>query len=228
MLNKKNKRIIRKIKHYIHTFPLSKSEIQQMEQDITGMALEAEQRGEEFTDILDMTPSEFCNHLVYSLGGCKAPGGRRLLKYTGIYYQLIGLIGSTFSALYFLLFLLWTIFIPSILKEFALVLIGSSIGVLLFGTLLSFGNMAEYYCNITQKSTRLITNGKLLLFIAAYINITAILCIIFKFKHVATNHSFLLLFLLQIIITCICYIPANLYIIGAKRNLPCLGNDQFM
>ncbi len=228
MLNKKNRRIIRKIKHYIHTFPLSKSEIQQMEKDISGMALEAEQRGEEFTDILGMTPSEFCNHLVYSLGGCKVPGGRRLLKYTGIYYQLVGLIGSILSALYFLLFLLWTIFIPSILEEFALVLIGSSIGILLFGTLLSFGNMAEYYCNITQKSPRLITNGKILLFIAVCINIIAISYTILKLRYITANHSFLLLFLLQIIITCICYIPASLYIIGAKRNLPCLGNDQFM
>ena len=80
MLNKKDQRIIRQMIRHIRTFPLSDSEIKQLERDLTGMALEAEKRGEDFEDVLDMTPTEFCDELLYSIGGSKAPGGRYLLK----------------------------------------------------------------------------------------------------------------------------------------------------
>ena len=88
MLNKKDQRIIRQMIRHIRTFPLSDSEIKQLERDLTGMALEAEKRGEDFEDVLDMTPTEFCDELLYSIGGSKAPGGRYLLKGAGIYYKL--------------------------------------------------------------------------------------------------------------------------------------------
>ena len=45
MLNKKDQRIIRQMIRHIRTFPLSDSEIKQLERDLTGMALEAEKRG---------------------------------------------------------------------------------------------------------------------------------------------------------------------------------------
>lgn len=88
MLNKKDQKIIRQMMRHIRTFPLLDSEIRQFERDLTGMALEAEKRGEDFEDVLDMTPTEFCDELLYSIGGSKAPGGRYLLKGAGIYYQL--------------------------------------------------------------------------------------------------------------------------------------------
>ena len=69
MLNKKDQRIIRQMIRHIRTFPLSDSEIKQLERDLTGMALEAEKRGEDFEDVLDMTPTEFCDELLYSIGG---------------------------------------------------------------------------------------------------------------------------------------------------------------
>ena len=94
MLNKKDQRIIRQMIRHIRTFPLSDSEIKQLERDLTGMALEAEKRGEDFEDVLDMTPTEFCDELLYSIGGSKAPGGRYLLKGAGIYYQLTGILGT--------------------------------------------------------------------------------------------------------------------------------------
>lgn len=56
MLNKKDQRIIRQMIRHIRTFPLSDSEIKLLERDLTGMALEAEKRGEDFEDVLDMTP----------------------------------------------------------------------------------------------------------------------------------------------------------------------------
>lgn len=48
MLNKKDQRIIRQMIRHIRTFPLSDSEIKLLERDLTGMALEAEKRGEDF------------------------------------------------------------------------------------------------------------------------------------------------------------------------------------
>ena len=92
MLNKKDQKIIRQMMRHIRTFPLLDSEIRQFERDLTGMALEAEKRGEDFEDVLDMTPTEFCDELLYSIGGSKAPGGRYLLKSAGIYYQLTGIL----------------------------------------------------------------------------------------------------------------------------------------
>ena len=80
MLNKKDQKIIRQMMRHIRTFPLLDSEIRQFERDLTGMALEAEKRGEDFEDVLDMTPTEFCDELLYSIGGSKAPGGRSSVK----------------------------------------------------------------------------------------------------------------------------------------------------
>ena len=48
MLTKKNKRMIRKMRKYIKTFPLTEREINQMVEDITGMAEEAQERNEDF------------------------------------------------------------------------------------------------------------------------------------------------------------------------------------
>ena len=87
MLNKKDQKIIRQMMRHIRTFPLLDSEIRQFERDLTGMALEAEKRREDFEEILDMTPTEFCDELLCSIGGRKTPGGRRLLKGAGIYWN---------------------------------------------------------------------------------------------------------------------------------------------
>ena len=52
MLNKKDQKIIRQMMRHIRTFPLLDSEIRQFERDLTGMALEAEKRREDFEEIL--------------------------------------------------------------------------------------------------------------------------------------------------------------------------------
>ena len=75
MLTKKNKRMVRKMKKYIKTFPLTEKEIDQMIEDITGMAEEAQERNENFETVLGKSVHEFCDDLIYSVGGIKAPGG---------------------------------------------------------------------------------------------------------------------------------------------------------
>ena len=47
MLTKKNKRMVRKMRKYIKTFPLTEKEINQRVEDITGMVEEAQERNED-------------------------------------------------------------------------------------------------------------------------------------------------------------------------------------
>ena len=206
MLNKKDQRIIRQMIRHIRTFPLSDSEIKQLERDLTGMALEAEKRGEDFEDVLDMTPTEFCDELLYSIGGSKAPGGRYLLKGAGIYYQLTGILGTALFSLILLLALFYTIIIPSELAQ--------------TGLLVSFGNIAERDCGTTEKSAQLVNNGKILLVTAVIFDIVATLYMIFNAGASVGHFNYKLPLLMQVIIFFSCYMPAILYIIGAKRNLP--------
>ena len=79
-LTKENEKIMRKAKRYIRTFPLSTEEIRQIEEDITGMALESQERGEDFMEVIGKPIREFCEDLVYSIGGMQALGGRKLLR----------------------------------------------------------------------------------------------------------------------------------------------------
>ena len=65
MLMKKNKRMVRKMKKYIKTFPLTEKEIDQMIEDITGMAEEAQERNEDFETVLGKSVHEFCDDLIY-------------------------------------------------------------------------------------------------------------------------------------------------------------------
>ena len=192
MLNKKDQRIIRQMIRHIRTFPLSESEIKQLERDLTGMALEAEKRGEDFEDVLDMTPTEFCDELLYSIGGSKAPGGRYLLKGAGIYYQLTGILGTALFSLILLLALFYTIIIPSELAQTGLlVLFVAAIGLTFFLLSLSF-----------------------------IFDIVFTLYIIFNAGASVGHFNYKLPLLMQVIIFFSCYMPAILYIIGAKRNLP--------
>ena len=203
MLNKKDQRIIRQMIRHIRTFPLSDSELKQLERDLTGMALEAEKRGEDFEDVLDMTPTEFCDELLYSIGGSKAPGGRYLLKGAGIYYQLTGILGTALFSLILLL-----------------VLFVAAIGLTFFWLSLSFGNIAERNCGATEKSAQLVNNGKILLVTAVIFDIVVTLYMIFNAGASVGHFNYKLPLLMQVIIFFSCYMPAILYIIGAKRNLP--------
>ena len=67
MLTNKNKKMIRKMRKYIKTFPLTEKEINQMVEDITGMAEEAQERNEDFEIVLGKPVREFCDDLIYSV-----------------------------------------------------------------------------------------------------------------------------------------------------------------
>lgn len=89
-IEEKNKRIIRKMNRYIDTFPLKAHEIALIQKDIAGMAVEASERGELLGNVLGKSPREFCDELMYAVGGIKAPGGRKLLRFAGAYYEIAG------------------------------------------------------------------------------------------------------------------------------------------
>ena len=190
MLNKKDQRIIRQMIRHIRTFPLSDSELKQLERDLTGMALEAEKRGED-------------------------------LKGAGIYYQLTGILGTALFSLILLLALFYTIIIPSELAQTGLlVLFVAAIGLTFFWLSLSFGNIAERNCGATEKSAQLVNNGKILLVTAVIFDIVVTLYMIFNAGASVGHFNYKLPLLMQVIIFFSCYMPAILYIVGAKRNLP--------
>ena len=190
MLNKKDQKIIRQMMRHIRTFPLLDSEIRQFERDLTGMALEAEKRGEDFEDVLDMTPTEFCDELLYSIGGSKAPGGRYLLKSAGIYYQLTGILGTAL----FSLILLLALFV-------------AAIGLTFFLLSLSFGNTAERDCGTTEKSAQLVNNGKILLVTAVIFDIVVTLYMIFNAGASVGHFNYNLPLLMKVIIFFSSYMP---------------------
>lgn len=98
-IEEKNKRVIRKMNRYIDTFPLKAHEIALIQKDIAGMAVEAMERGEFLENILEKSPKEFCDELMYAVGGIKAPGGRKLLRFAGAYYEIAGFVLLFFSGL---------------------------------------------------------------------------------------------------------------------------------
>lgn len=111
----------------------------------------------------------------------KTPGGRRLLKGAGIYYQLTGLIGTALLSLVFLISLFLTIVIPSELGlEGVILLFVAIIGLIFFGAFLLFGNIAERNCGATEKSAQLVNNGKILLVTAVIFDIVVTLYMIFN------------------------------------------------
>lgn len=89
-LNKENRKTLHKMMKYVRTFPLKSIEIEQIRRDLTGMAIEAQQRGTSLQAMLGENPRKFCDEIIYSIGGIKAPGGRKLLHIAGCYYQIIG------------------------------------------------------------------------------------------------------------------------------------------
>ena len=148
-----------------------------------------------------MTPTEFCDELLCSIGGRKTPGGRRLLKGAGIYYQLTGLIGTALLSLVFLISLFLTIVIPSELGlEGVILLFVAIIGLIFFGTFLLFGNIAERNCGATEKSAQLVNNGKILLVTAVIFDIVVTLYMIFNAGASVGHFNYKLPLLMQVII----------------------------
>ncbi|MFR6507396.1 MAG: hypothetical protein ACLUPR_07000, partial [Dorea sp.] len=124
-------------------------------------------------------------------------------------------------SLILLLALFYTIIIPSELAQTGLlVLFVAAIGLTFFWLSLSFGNIAERDCGTTEKSAQLVNNGKILLVTAVIFDIVATLYMIFNAGASVGHFNYKLPLLMQVIIFFSCYMPAILYIVGAKRNLP--------
>ena len=202
MLTKKNKRMVRKMRKYIRTFPLTEREINQMVEDITGMAEEAQERNEDLETVLGKSVRGFCDDLIYSVGGIKAPGGRKLIRGTSIYFQLLGLLGGV-GCLIHVCFLAGE-------RIHALWILAFSIGIWYLGY------YGEANCNNTAK-TKQLTAG-----IVIYMGINLLMyCNEFIFA-IDKGRTFLRTsdFPILIIGMIINLGPAILYLIGARRNRP--------
>ena len=68
-LNKENRKTLHKMMKYVRTFPLKSIEIEQIRRDLTGMAIEAQQRGTSLQAMLGENPRKFCDEISHGLGG---------------------------------------------------------------------------------------------------------------------------------------------------------------
>lgn len=121
-VNKQIQKQIRKMKKYIRTFPLKSEEIILIHKDIDGMAEEAKGRGESLENVLGKSPREFCDELIYAVGGMKTPGGRTILRFVGKWYKtlaFLGIFGAIFALLTMFIVLLEDLMVknPDILGD---------------------------------------------------------------------------------------------------------------
>lgn len=202
MLTKKNARIIRKMRRYMKTFPLTELEITQMMEDIKGMAEEAQERGEDFEVVLGKPPREFCEDLIYSVGGIRAPGGRKLLRGTGIYFQLLGIVGAM-GAL--------TSVIGAAGERMKMIAL-----LVIFVAVWYMGYYGETNCNNTQKASQLFAAGIVYLLVNVVSCIPEVVFAIDKGTLFLKTSDFPI-FVLGILVN---YIPGILFLIGARRNRP--------
>lgn len=202
MLTKKNKKMVRKMKKYIRTFPLTEKEIDKMVEDIVGMAEEAQERNEDFEIVLGKPVHEFCDDLIYSVGGIKAPGGRKLLRGTSIYFQILGLWGIV-GCLINICFLDGE-------RVHALWVLAFSIGVWYLG------HYGEANCNNTEKTKQLTVGVVIYMVVNLFMYLKEFIIAIDMGKAFLKMSDFPIL-----IIGMIANLgPAILYLIGARRNRP--------
>lgn len=219
-LTKENRKQLHKMMKYVRTFPLQDHEIETIRRDLLGMALEAQTRGSSLQSSLGKKPRDFCDDIIFSIGGIKSPGGRKLLHIAGCYYQIVGAMGLISSLLVLTLSLidgavhLFSTGTAGILtSEFIASIINTFIAVLY----LMAGTRAYKYANNVTKSYLAMRwgIGMLVLDILCYIkqlivNLTT-----------ASGETFLLhLTLFASGVVLLFLIFPVLYIIGAHRNRP--------
>lgn len=200
MLTRKNARIIRKMRRYMKSFPLTELEITQMLEDMKGMAEEAQERGEDFEVVLGKPVHEFCDDLICSVGGIRAPGGRKLLRGTGIYFQLLGLVGMLGA-------------LASVIGatgERPKMLVLFIICILVW----YMGYYGENNCNNTKKASRLIMAGTVYILVNIASCIPEFILAVDKGMLFFKTSDFPIL-ILNILIN---YVPGILFFIGARRN----------
>ena len=201
-LTKQNRHILKKMYRYIRTFPLKGGEIEQIKKDLIGMATESQERGESFLTALGKEPREFCDHLIFAIGGIHAPGGRRLLRAVACYYQIL-----SFTSLVCLSI---TLIVDFMLSDI--------LPMLILGFYYISGSHALKYCADMTMSDTALKWGIATLFVGLF----EILCSAFltDFQINSTMVPPLLGYLISgICITVQLGMPI-LYIIGARRNRP--------
>ena len=202
MLTKKNKKMVRKMRKYIRTFPLTEREINQMVEDITGMAEEAQERNEDLETVLGKPVRGFCDDLIYSVGGIKAPGGRKLIRGTSIYFQLLGLWGIVGC-------LINVCFLDGE-RIHALWILACSIGIWYLG------HYGEANCNNTAKTKQLTAGIVIYMGINLLMYCNEFIFVIDKGKAFLRTSDFPILIIGMLVNLG----PAILYLIGARRNRP--------
>ena len=219
-LTKENRKQLHKMMKYVRTFPLQDHEIETIRRDLLGMALEAQTRGSSLQSSLGKKPRDFCDDIIFSIGGIKSPGGRKLLRIAGGYYQIVGAMGLISSLLVLTLSLidgavhLFSTGTAGILtSEFIASIINTFIAVLY----LMAGTRAYKYANNVTKSYLAMRWGIGML----------VLDILFYIKRLienlttASGETFLLHLTLFVSgVALLFLIFPVLYIIGAHRNRP--------
>ena len=194
--------MVRKMRKYIRTFPLTEREINQMVEDITGMAEEAQERNEDLETVLGKSVRGFCDDLIYSVGGIRAPGGRKLIRGTSIYFQLLGLWGIV-GCLINVCFLAGE-------RVHTLWMLAISIGIWYLG------HYGEANCNNTEKTKQLTAGIVIYMGINLLMYCNEFIFVIDKGKAFLRTSDFPILIIGMIINLG----PAILYLLGARRNRP--------
>ena len=180
----------------------SEKEINQMIEDITGMAEEAQERNENFETVLGKSVHEFCDDLIYSVGGIRAPGGRKLIRGTSIYFQLLGLWGIV-GCLINVCFLAGE-------RVHTLWMLAISIGIWYLG------HYGEANCNNTEKTKQLTAGIVIYMGVNLLMYCNEIIIAIDNGKAFLKTSDFPIL-IIGIIVN---FGPAILYLVGARRNRP--------
>ena len=137
---------------------------------------QAENVEKDFEDVLDMTPTEFCDG-CFTLSGIlrNLPGGRYLLR-CGIYCQLSGRIQEQhFFTNPITCIILYYNSVELATNRITYVIYLQQLVLLSFCYLIIFGSIAEHDCGTTEKSAQLVNNGKILLVTAVIFDIVATL-----------------------------------------------------
>lgn len=221
-LNKENKKILHKMMKYVRTFPLKSIEIEQIRRDLLGMAIEAQKRGTPFQTVLGEKPRKFCDQIIYSIGGIRAPGGRKLLHIAGCFYQITGAFSIIDGLIAF--FALLVIAAGKLLNtgttgitpfELLSSLLCFFIGILYY----TAGKRAYQYANDIAKASSALRWGVGMLIFDFIYHFSELIKLFFSPAHSLPSELIYPLWLVGLLFL---IFPA-LYILGAYRNRPHSG-----
>lgn len=214
-IKKTNKRQVHKMRKYIQTFPLKLEEICQIQRDIEGMAEEADARGERLENVLGKTPKSFCDELIYAIGGIKTPGGRKILRFVGVWYEILGF-WQIFNGILGLCMggTMWftDLFEPAENANFLLNNGLESVYVFAVGFLFYLAGKAALRC-----STDIFKSKQAMKWGIGMLAFEILRSVILNFPIPLTLSSFAVYLFIAVVG---CFVPV-LYIIGARRNRPC-------